>query len=94
MRKQKNNHNISIYQKWPLPLPDIRCRLEPADILLFPTLAINKGTIFGSINIVQELAKWLKLSDKIIKGKLILLNRDLMTIWNCCNAEVTRPRIT
>lgn len=59
-----------------MPLPDIRCQLEKADILLFPTLVMNKGLIPGSINIVQELAKRLELLDEVIKNKLILLKKD------------------
>ena len=72
MQKQKNDYNILIHRKWLLPLPDMRCRLEKADILLLLTLAINKGTILGSINIVQKLTKRLELLDKVIKNKLIL----------------------
>lgn len=52
MQKQKNGRNIPIYQKWPSPLPDIRCRLEKADILPLPILAMNEGTIPESIDMV------------------------------------------
>lgn len=83
IRKEKNNRNIPIYQKWPLPLRDIKCRLKLADILPLPTFAINKGIIPRTINIVQELAKRLEPSDEVIRSKLILLKRDLMTVRNC-----------
>lgn len=43
---------------------------------------MNESTIFGFINIIQELAKWLELLDKVIKNKLILLKRELITIQN------------
>lgn len=82
MQKQKNNCNIPIYWKWPLLLPDIRCRLKPADILLLLTLTINKGTIPRSIDIIQELAKRLELLDEVIRSKLILLKGELMTVRN------------
>lgn len=82
MQKQKNNHNITIYQKWFLYLIDIKCKLKLVDIFLLLTLAINKGIIVESIDIVQKLAKQLKLLDKFIKNKLILVKRKLMTIWN------------
>lgn len=90
MRKQKNNLNIPIYRKWPSLLPDIRCSLEKAEIFLLPTLAMNEGTIPGSIDIVQELAKRLKLSDEVIKSKFILLKGDLMTVRNCQRAIYRR----
>ncbi len=83
MRKQKHDRNIPIHRKWPSPLPNIRCRLKKADILPLPTLAINEGTIPGSIDIVQELAERLELSDEIIRDKLILLKGNLMTVRNC-----------
>ncbi len=86
MQKPKNDRNIPIYRKWPLPLSDIRCRLEKAVILLLLTLAMNEGILPWTIDIVQELAEQLKLSDKVIRDKLILLKGDLMTVWNCRRA--------
>ena len=80
MRKQKNDRNIPIYYKWALPLPDIRCSLEKADILPFPILAYNKGTISGSIDIIHKLADWLELTDDVIRDKIILIKRDLINI--------------
>ena len=53
-----------------------------AEVFLLPTLAINKVTILGFIDIILELAEWLELLDKIIKRKLILFKRDLMTTTN------------
>lgn len=82
MRKEKINRNILIYRKWRLLLLDIKCRLESADILPPPTFAINKDTIPGTLNIVQELAKRLELSDKVIRSKLILFKGDLITVQN------------
>ena len=83
MRRQKNNRNISIYRKWSFSLLDIKCRPDTADMLLLPTLANNKAIISGTINIIQELAERLELTDEVVRDKLILLKRDLMTIRNC-----------
>lgn len=83
MRKQKNDCNISIYRKWALPLPDIRCSLKKADIFLLPILAFNKVTISGSIDIIRKLAEWLELTNKVVRDKIILIKGDLMIIQNC-----------
>ena len=83
MQKRNNNYNIPIYQKWPLPLPDIRSKVEIAKIFLLPIFTMNEDTILRSINIIQELAEQLKLLDRFIKNKLILLKENLMTIRNC-----------
>ncbi len=80
MRKQKNDRNILIYRKWSLPLLNIRYGLEKADILPLLTFTMNKSTILKSINIVYELAKRVELLDEVIRDKLTLLKRDLMTI--------------
>lgn len=80
MRRQKNDRNIPIYRKWPSPLPDVRCKLEPADILPLPTFAFNEGTIAGTIDIFEEIAKRLELTDEVVRDKLIILKGDLMTV--------------
>lgn len=82
MRRQKDDRNIPIYRKWPSPLPDIKCRPDTADVLPLPTLANNEATISGTIDIVQELAERLELTDEVVRDKLILLKGDLMTIRN------------
>ena len=86
MCKYKNDRNIPIYCKWALPLPDIRCSLEKTDILLLLTLAYNKDTISGSIDIIHELADWLELTDNVVRNKIIVIKKDLMNIQNCCYA--------
>lgn len=83
MRKQKNDRNIPIYHKWPSLLPDIKCNPNTADVLLLPTLVANKITISETINIIRELAERLELTDEVVRDKLILIKRDLMTIHNC-----------
>lgn len=82
MRKQKDCQNNTIYHKWPFLLPNIRCRDEATDIFLLSTLALNKATINRTIDIISEIAKCLKLSNKVVRNKIILLKRDLMTIKN------------
>lgn len=86
MRKQKNNYNIPIYRKWPSPLPDVKCKDESADILPFSTFAFNEGTITGTIEIIRGHVERLRLSDEVVRNKIILLKRDLMTISNCRRA--------
>lgn len=86
MQKQKNDRNILIYRKWALPLPDIRCSFEKANLLPLLTLAYNKGTILGTINIIRELAEQLELTNEVVRDKIIFIKRDLMTIQNCCCA--------
>lgn len=86
MQKQKNDCNIPIYSKWASPLPDIRCSLEKANILPLPTLAFNKGTISGSIDIIGELAERLELTNEVVREKIILIKGDLMTVQNCRRA--------
>ena len=48
-------HFLSKYCKWPLPLSDMHCAIEKADILLLPTLAYDKSTIVGIFDILQNL---------------------------------------
>lgn len=50
-------------------MPDIKYRFELIDIFLCLTVAINKDIISRTINIIQKLAKWLELLDKIIRSK-------------------------
>ena len=80
--RQKNDHNILIHHKWLSSLEDIKCKPGIFDILLLPTFATNAVTIFGIIDIVQELEERLELTDEIVKDKLILIKRDLMIISN------------
>ena len=82
MWKEKNNRNIEIYQKWLLFLPDIKCKLKLADVLLLSTCVMNKGIISGATDIIQELAKRLKLLNKIIKNKLFLFEKNLIIVQN------------
>ena len=86
MHRQKNDRNILIHRKWPSPLPDIKCRPDIANVLPLLTLATNKATISGTIDIVQELAERLELTDEVVRNKFILLKEDLMTICNCQRA--------
>ena len=86
MHKQKNTQEVLIYRKWETLLPNIRCRNEVADILPLSTLPYNKGSIVGTIKILQEIAERLRLSDKIVRDKVILLKGDLLTVRNCRHA--------
>ena len=90
MRRQKDNRNILIYYKWPFLLPHIKCRPDTANVFPLPTLASNEATISGTIDIVQELAERLELTDEVVRDKLILLKGDLMTIRNCRRAIFRR----
>lgn len=69
-----------------MPLLDIRCNLEKADLLTLPTLAYNKGTISGTIDIIQELAERLELTNEVVRDKIIFIKGNLMTVQNCCRA--------
>ncbi len=67
-------------------MPNIRCRNEVADVLLFPTLPYNKGSIVGTIEILREIAERLEFSDEIVRDKVILLKGNLLTVRNCRHA--------
>lgn len=71
-------------------LLDIRCNLEKADLLTLPILAYNKGTILGTIDIIQELAERLELTNEVIRDKIIFIKGDLITVQNCCRAIYRR----
>ncbi len=73
-----------------MPLPDIKCNPDTADIFSLPTLVVNEATISRTLDIIQELVKRLELTDKVVRDKLILIKRDLMTIRNCRHAIFRR----
>ena len=74
-------------------MPNIRCRNEVADILPLPTLPYNEGSIVGTIEILQEIAERLGLSDEIVRDKVILLKGDLLTVRNCRRAIYRRQGV-
>ncbi len=80
MYKQKNTQGVSIYRKWETHLLNIRCRNEVAEILPLPTLPYNEGSIAGTIEILREIAERLRLSDEIVRDKVILLKGDFLII--------------
>ncbi len=66
-----------------IALLDIKYNPDTANVLPLPTLVTNKIIISEIIDIIQELAKRLELTDKVVKDKLILSKGDLMTIRIC-----------
>ena len=83
MHKQKNTQDISIYWKWETFLLNIRCKNKVANILLLSTLPFYKENIVNIIKILWEIAKRLRVSEKVVRDKIILLKGDLLTIRNC-----------
>lgn len=83
MHNQESTQSLSIYWKWETFLPNVRCRNEVADIFPLPTLFFNEKNIASTIKILQEIAKRLKLFDKVVGDKIILSKINLLIIRNC-----------
>lgn len=83
MNKQTNVCDRLLYTKWQSTLPDVRCKNEVSNILLLLTLLYKKENIFEIIEILFNIADLLKLTDNIVKDKIMTLQRDLITIKNC-----------
>lgn len=58
-----------------MPLANIRSSFKKANFLLLLTLGYNKRTILGTINIIQKLAEWLALINKVLELKLYPLKK-------------------
>ena len=70
------------YQKWPSPLADLRCRLEKAEVLTLPTLALDEAKISDIIEIVDSYIKILDLTPEMVDDKLVPLKEDYLTVRN------------
>lgn len=86
MQKQKNSQGKPIYRMWPLPLLDILCNYKTADIFPHPTLGFNKRSISKTMKILLDIARRLELTNNVVKSKMILLKKNLLTIRNAGRA--------
>lgn len=58
----------------------MRYSLIKANVISFPTLAFNKGTIIGNIDVLQTIATQLSLTNEIVTNKIMIMRRDLFTV--------------
>lgn len=86
MQKQKNSQRKLIYRKWPLPLPNVQYNHKTADIFPLLTHAFNEESINGTIEVLLDISGPLELTDDVVKSKVILLKRNLLTIKNARRA--------
>ena len=83
MHQQINIWTVLLYEKWKTLLLDIRYRNFVISILSFLAFFYNEKNIADIIEIFSKIVEQLKLSDKIVEDKIILIKIDLLTIWNC-----------
>ncbi len=76
--------------KWQAPLQEVLCRIEKADIILLPTLLLDKALIAGYINILKEYLKRLEIEDLVILNKLFIFKSDFFTRRNVTRAIYQR----
>lgn len=65
-----------------MPLPDVKCNNEIAYILLLLTLAFNEESISEINEVLFYIARHFELTNNMVKSKMILLKRNLLTVRN------------
>lgn len=65
-----------------MPLKEIQCAVQAADILPLPTLSFDESKISGTIEILQELVIRLGLNPQILHGKKVIFKGNYMTVRN------------
>ncbi len=70
------------YHWWPSLLNDKMCPFTKANVVLLPTLAFNKRTIVGTIDVLQTIAICLDLTDKMLNNKVVIMRDNLLIIRN------------
>lgn len=75
-----------LYQKFEAPLQEVRCSMEKADLLPLPTLALDKSSIAGTIDILKEYLERLGLEDIMVREKRIMFKGDYLTVHNITRA--------
>lgn len=58
----------------------MHCKIEKVDILLLPTLAYDKSTISGTLDILRKVTQLLGLTNDIVCNKVIILKGDSLTV--------------
>lgn len=69
-----------------MPLKEMQCAKDKANILLLPTLPYNESEISETINILRELIQYLDLDDYVFEDKVGVAKRDWLTIRNITRA--------
>ncbi len=69
-----------------MPLKEIQCIKEKADILLLPTLPYNESEICETIDILRELIQYLSLDNYIFEDEIVMVKRDWLTVQNITQA--------
>lgn len=82
MKKQKYIQKKVIYIKLHLSLPDVKCNNEMAYILLLLTFAFNKKSINEITEVLFYIARHFELTNNMVKSKVILLKKNLLTVKN------------
>lgn len=60
----------------------MKCSFIKADVVLFPTLAFNKKTIVGTIDVLQTIANQLGLTKEMVSNKMIMMRGNLLKAKN------------
>lgn len=60
----------------------MRCRLEKAEVLTLPTLALDEAKISDVIEILDSYVKILDLTPEMVDNTLVLLKGDYLTVRN------------
>lgn len=69
-----------------MPLKEMQCAKDKANILLLPTLPYNESEISETIDILRELIQYLDLDDYVFEDKVGMAKRDWLTIRNITRA--------
>lgn len=65
-----------------MPLKELQCAKEKANILSFPVLPYNKFEISETIDILRKLIQRFDLNDNVFEDKVVMAKGDWLTVQN------------